>query len=179
MLHNGPWNFENYLVMARPLSALHSKGVSCLDKELFWVLLTGLPRYCYTMEVEIKVYNALQECTTIQLREDKVLGTKYFRFRVLVDITKALKRIFKVTTPYGCTHAGLMKYEWLPPLCFFCGHIGHRYRSCSFALDEDMEVKNIGYGPWMRGVDFIASNQIFFTTLSLLLWKRGCNEGSS
>lgn len=61
--------------------------------EYFWVLLSGLPRICYTLDVARKLTKVLSSCKTMQLREDKVLGTKYFRFRVMVDLKKPLQRL--------------------------------------------------------------------------------------
>lgn len=101
VLNQGPWNFENSLVMVRPFHLGSGREDLDLSKEYFWMLLTGLPRICYTLDVAKKLVKVLDSCTNIQLREDQALGTKYFRFRCLIDITKPLKRLLRIATPDG------------------------------------------------------------------------------
>lgn len=59
-----------------------------LDVEYFWVLLTGLRWVSYTMEVALKLSKWLDSCQQIQFHEDRILGTKYFCFRILVEVIK-------------------------------------------------------------------------------------------
>lgn len=161
VLTNGPWNFDNHLMLVRPRASAPPSFHKELDIEYFWVLLTGLPRYCYTMELGLKLAHLLESCQTMQLREDRVLSTKFFHFRVLVHITKPLKRVLSVTTPDGTMHVGLLKYECLPTFCFYYGFLGHRYRNCEKVPDAQMDVNSLLYGPWMGGVDHVASDQLY------------------
>lgn len=98
---------------------------------------------------------------TVQLREDRSLGTKFFRLRVLINLLKPLQRIVRITTPDGTTHAGLIKYERLPIYFFICGLIGHRLRECPSANGDSVPITDLNYGSWMRGVDNLPSDQIF------------------
>lgn len=132
-----------------------------LEMEYFWVILTWLPRICYTMEVALKHSKILDSCKCIQLHEDQILGTKYFKFRILVNVVKPLKHIFRVPTRDGSPHTGFLKYERIPNFCFSCGVIGRRYRNCPHKNQDDMDVKNMSYGPWMGGVDHMASENLF------------------
>lgn len=118
VLSNGPWNFDNRLVLVRPRSSDASNRSHSLEKEYFWFILTGLPRYCNTLEVGSKLPSLFDSVTTVQLREDRSLGKKYFRIRALIHILKPLPRLFRITTPDGTTHVGLLKYERLPFFLF-------------------------------------------------------------
>lgn len=71
------------------------------------------------MEVGVKLAKMMDSCQILQLREDRILGTKYFHFKVLVDITKPLAQIFRLVTPAGMEYLGLLKYERFPNLCFY------------------------------------------------------------
>lgn len=84
------------------------------------------------MDVGFKLAKLMEACQIMQVREDKVLGTKFFRFRALINLTKPLQHIMRVTTPDVTMHVGLLKYERLPTFCFCCGLIGHRYRLCEW-----------------------------------------------
>lgn len=55
MTSNGPWNFENNLVIVCPRIRGELQLSHCLQKEYFWILLIGLSRYCYTMVVGSKL----------------------------------------------------------------------------------------------------------------------------
>lgn len=161
VLNNGPWNFENNLVLVQPRSSTSPNLHLAIDKELFWVLLTSLPRYCYTMDVGLKLTKLMEDCQTMQLREDRVLGTKFFLFRIVIHLNKPLKRLMRVTTPDGTMHVGLLKYKPLPTFCFCCGLIGHRYRTCARLKNDLVDVDTLPYGPWMGGVDHMFSDQLY------------------
>lgn len=51
VLTNGPWNFENSLVLVRPFTIVSNRGSIYLTKEYFWLLLTRLPRICYMLDI--------------------------------------------------------------------------------------------------------------------------------
>lgn len=54
-------------------------------------------------------------------------------------------------TPNGSNHVGLDKYEILTNFCLLCGVIGHRYLICALEKEEDKDIKDMQYGPWMGG----------------------------
>lgn len=88
-------------------------------------------------------------------------GTNFSRFRALVQLNKPLKRVMRLVTPDGSTHLGLMMYERLPTFFFLCRLVGHRYQNCAKVEGSEQDVKIMQYGPWMEGVDCVASNQVF------------------
>ena len=55
VLTEGPWNYENRLVILRPW--VPNQPLSALDfsTDYFWIHVTGLPRICYTREVGAKI----------------------------------------------------------------------------------------------------------------------------
>lgn len=135
-------------------------------QNFFLFLLTGLPRYCYTLEVGSKLKVMFDSVKTIQLREDRALGMKFFLIWAMISLQKPLKRVFRVTTPDGTMHTRLLKYERLPTFCFICGISGHRYRDCSKSMEGNLNVNDLAYGPWIGGVDNMISNQLFSLDVS-------------
>lgn len=166
VLSNGPWNFEDHLILVRPRRGGDLTSSQCLQKEFLWVLLTGLPRYCYTWEVGSKLSGIFDSVQIIELHEARHSGQRYFRLRLLINLLKPLQRVFRVTTPDGITHTGLLKYERLPLFCFSCGHVGHRFRECPTTLVENIKVSDFNFGSWKRGVDNLLSDQIFSRIVS-------------
>lgn len=86
---------------------------------------------------------------------------KFFRLRLPINLSKPLQRVFRITTPDGTTHVGLLKYERLPNFCFSCGIIGHRFRDCPTTSDVSVQLSDLPFGAWIRGVDNLLSDQLF------------------
>lgn len=57
-------------------------------------------------------------------------GGSFFRVRVVVDITLPLCRGRVITLPNGSKTWINFKYEHLPSLCYWCGHLEHDDRDC-------------------------------------------------
>lgn len=98
------------------------------------------------MEVGRNLVRLLDSCQTMQLREDRISGMKYFRFRVLVDLTKSKNCLLRIATPDSMPHVGILRYERLPTFYFQCGMIGHWYRSCPDGQEGDVDVNLLPYG---------------------------------
>lgn len=96
--------------------------------------------------MEIKLGRSLNVYKCLQLHEDKILDTKYLRFRALVLVNKPLMRMLRVVTPNNSSFMGLLKYERMPIFCFICGCIGHMYKNCNPQLGEEFTVNTMPYG---------------------------------
>jgi hypothetical protein len=74
---------------------------------------------------------------------------------VLIDLRKPLKRGTVIKSQDRSLKV-YFKYERLPNFCFVCGRIGHQLKECDEAGDleeagyEDLEEKELGFGPWLR-----------------------------
>lgn len=161
ILENGPWCFDNSLILLRPWQGRESISLKEVEKEFFWVHVSGLPRFCYTEEVGRKLTSSFEECREVQIREELSLGHRFFRFRVSVDLTNPLPRCVRMCTPDGIVRTGIIKYERLPVFCFYCGLIGHRYRQRPLVTEETIDVNSMEYGSWMGGVDGLKSKMIY------------------
>ncbi|CAN1849507.1 hypothetical protein LINPERHAP1_LOCUS39393 [Linum perenne] len=66
------------------------------------------------------------------------------RFRVKVDVRKALKREKKIKRPGGNNFTCFFKYEKLPTFCYICGLIGHVERNCEVHFHkEEHEIERL------------------------------------
>lgn len=66
-----------------------------------------------------------------------VLWDKSARLRVLLDVTKPLRRVQKIKNSEGKVVVIEIKYERLPTFCYACSHIGHMERDCSEVSEEE------------------------------------------
>ena len=65
-------------------------------------------------------------------------GGNFFRVRVVVDISLPLCRGRIITLPNGNKNWIKFKYEGLPSLCYWCGHLDHDDR------DRDLWIQSNG-----------------------------------
>lgn len=61
------------------------------------------------------------------------------RVRVMLDITKPLKRRKKVRVKEGSIMNVMFKHERLPHFCFMCSMLSHTDRDCLVTNDDDKE----------------------------------------
>lgn len=79
----------------------------------------------------------------------------FFRFQILVDISKPLKRGVNFQGVDGKRQWLQVAYERLPFFCFLCGILGHGEEDCPARYAEDFiePEKGLPYGIWMRATD--------------------------
>ncbi|KAL9422785.1 hypothetical protein AB3S75_034961 [Citrus x aurantiifolia] len=75
---------------------------------------------------------------------------EFFTLRILVDITKPLKKIIELEQEGDDEDDIPMRvmYERLPDFCFCCGRIGHQYRECTHYKSQSKD--KMAYGPWLK-----------------------------
>ena len=91
-----------------------------------------------------RVYREILEVDT-----NEILWDKSARLRVLIDITKSIRRVQRFSLKNGVPALVEIKYERLPTFCFLCGLIGHIGRDCVEVPEEDKEGDR-QWGAWLR-----------------------------
>lgn len=102
---------------------------------------------CYTKEVKQKVASRFGACEEIQILErTKEEDESFFRIR-----DQSLRRGIKWIALVHGKMWGAVRYETLPQIFFFCGHIGHTLKYCSLTLEDlsGEKKENLRYGEWM------------------------------
>lgn len=59
------------------------------------------------------------------------------RFRVLIDITKPLRRMIKAQGPHNQEIQVRITNERLPNFCYYCGVLEHLVKDCRACFDLD------------------------------------------
>ncbi|KAK3218544.1 hypothetical protein Dsin_012514 [Dipteronia sinensis] len=93
------------------------------------------------------------EVTDVDEGSTRDCAGKLMRVRVLIDVSKPLKRFLRVDIlGDGVETILVLRYERLQSICFKCGRVSHRTMKCN----EKMVVSSIDgvekylYGPWMK-----------------------------
>lgn len=147
VLKGRPWTFDNHLVMLQEIEGEVQPSNIAMTHCPFWLRIYNLPMDCRS-EISIRtVAGGLGEVLEVDF--DGVGWDKSARVRVMLDITKPLRRVQKIRTRQGSLAILEIKYERLPSFCFLCGVIGHIERDCGCAEEEEETVER-QWGAWIR-----------------------------
>nr|CCA66043.1 hypothetical protein [Beta vulgaris subsp. vulgaris] len=130
-----PWCFDNMLVLLKEADGDEQPDQVCLNHSPFWIRLKNLPFNMRSNDVVKALIGNLGEILDI---EEDVLGIgRYRRVKVLLDVSKPLRRYRKLRDKSGKDLQVDFAYERLPFFCLACGIMGHAEKDCQFVLDED------------------------------------------
>lgn len=144
-----PWSFENRLLVLQEIEKEEQSSEMVLNLSPFWIRLYNLP-FGYRSDDRIRVI-AKMLGQLMEIEDDFLDINPFRRVRILIDVTKPLKRFQMIRVKGNKNIKVTLKYERLPHFCFLCGMLSHTGKDCSNVADEDKEV---GYG-W--GMDMRAS----------------------
>ena len=140
-----PWTFDQSLVLLNEIDGKAQPSNISLTHCPFWVRLYNLPMDSRT-ESRIKLIGGGLG-TVMEVDHDGIVWDKSARLKILVDVTKPLRRRQQVRSREGQLVSIDVKYERLPNFCYGCGCLGHIERDCLLLTDEERENEKL----WDRG----------------------------
>ena len=145
---NGPWNFENnLLLLCRWRKGLSASNINFTHSP-FWVQIWDLPFEHMSMEVGRDLGNCLGNFIEADRRTGHYDQAKFMRIRVNLQLDKPLRRRGKVAGDDGDKFWVSFKYERLPTFCYICGRMGHDDRHCPESAEHHNSPRQ--YGEWLR-----------------------------
>ncbi|XP_021723977.1 uncharacterized protein LOC110691367 [Chenopodium quinoa] len=147
VLNGRPWCFDNMLLILKEIDGNEQPEQIPLTQSPFWIRLKNLP-YNYRSNNDVKALVAsLGDVIEI---EDDLLGlVRSRRVKVMLDVTKPLRRSQRVLDKQGKEVRIEFAYERLPFFCFACGVMGHDERDCNVVSEESREQR-LGWGKWLH-----------------------------
>nr|GLL20147.1 uncharacterized protein LOC109173053 [Ipomoea trifida] len=136
VLDNGPWSFEQNLLILAKISPEIPPLSMPLDSADFWVQLHDLPLGFFSDRAAMAIGNFIGEF--IRTDEDAFNGWRksFLRIRVRLNIHKPLVSQMRIRRNGGDWSWINFKYERLPNFCFICGFIGHTEMYCPKPIDD-------------------------------------------
>lgn len=145
---NGPWNFDNNLLLLgrwrRGLTAFNI----IFTHSLFWVQIWELPFEMMDKEVGMELGNSLGKFMEANKRLGQADQARFMRIRVDLPLDKPLRRGGKIVNAEGGKFWITFKYERLPCFCYLCGRMGHDEKHCPNISNWRNALKQ--YGDWLR-----------------------------
>ncbi|XP_019190338.1 PREDICTED: uncharacterized protein LOC109184755 [Ipomoea nil] len=150
ILSDGPWSFEQSLLIMRRVMPGEDPEVVPLDLADFWVQIHSLPTGLRSAVVVSAIGSFLGTLVMVDERNFDGTMRTYYRVRVTIDATKPLKKQMKLKKDNGVWVLVDFRYERLPTFCFVCGIIGHGDRVCPKIVQGVDLANGKPYGAWLR-----------------------------
>ncbi|EXB66629.1 hypothetical protein L484_024925 [Morus notabilis] len=147
-----PWSSDRALVVLKPLENgdMADSDDFCYSK--FWVQLHNLPLEGRLSRIGEMVGDIIGSTVSVQQDDKGRCWGQYVRVRVVLDITKPIRRQVKIILGDGEYLVWTdLRYEKLPDFCYGCGKFGHGTRECpaeGVAVVTDLSI--LPYGSWLR-----------------------------
>lgn len=136
-----PWCFENKLIVLQEMDKDYIPADMVLNFSPFWIRLYDVP-FGYRSEERVCAI-AKSVGPVLEVEDDFFALNQFCRVRVMVDVTKPLRRFQMIKLRGESLVKVIIKYERLPFFCFLCGLMSHTEKDCTSVSDEDREA---GYG---------------------------------
>ncbi|XP_019171421.1 PREDICTED: uncharacterized protein LOC109166976 [Ipomoea nil] len=150
VLDDGPWSFENnLLVCAQVQPGVRPEEVD-LTKVPVWIQIHGLPTIFASTEFITRIGDYVGTFAATDPHNFGGGWRSYYRMRVLLNVNVPLKRRMKIIRKDGSTLWITFRYERLNIFCFCCGILGHIDKHCKKAYEEGVEPDEYPFGAWMK-----------------------------
>lgn len=147
---DGPWSFEQSLLLVKHLQPNEDPFELSLTKADFWVQVHKVPKSLGNLRSTETIGNYLGGFKQADTSNYDGTRNSFFRVRASIDVMKPLRRKMKIKPPRGESILIEFKYERFPTYCFLCGLIGHSERLCMKEVDETDNTATKPYGPELR-----------------------------
>ncbi|KAL2935345.1 hypothetical protein RDABS01_018463, partial [Bienertia sinuspersici] len=147
VLMGRPWCFDQHLLVSNEISGNEQPDDVPLTQSPFWICIYNLPFNCSNGDVITTIASKIR--VVVEIEEDELCLEKYRRVKVMLDVTKPLRRFQRIRNMEGKVVKVHFKYERLPFFCFLCGVMGHSEKDCPDSEDEENDG-NYGWGIWLK-----------------------------
>ncbi|KAL3618557.1 hypothetical protein CASFOL_037639 [Castilleja foliolosa] len=121
-----------------------------LDTARFWVHIYGIPvSYINPSNVEM-LANEIGTFVKTDLHSPAQKWKRYVKIEIDININKPLLSYPVFSCDWGKRLMLEIRYERLIDFCHTCGRIGHKGPYCSWKGQDDGEIEERNFGPWMK-----------------------------
>lgn len=118
-----PWCFDNMLILLKKSDGDEKRDQVTLTHSPFWVRIKNLPFNYKSDDIVRALIGNMGEI--LELEEDALGFGRYKHLKVLLDVSKPLRRFRKLKDKKGREIQVDFAYERWPFFSFACGRMGH------------------------------------------------------
>ena len=164
VLASEPWSFDKHLVVMQKYE--HETAIEELsfNRACFWVQLHGIPLRYMTAEAAVKISSVIGEVAQPIVPKD-LDGGKFLRLKISIDLSLPLCRGRLISLGNGKQTWISFKYERLPNLCYWCGHLTHDDKDCETWINSEgtLRPEERQFGPTLRAPAYVPSRNTSVT----------------
>ncbi|KAK6149692.1 hypothetical protein DH2020_017217 [Rehmannia glutinosa] len=160
VLSNGPWTFDNLLLIIKRLFIGEQPSKAELFHVELWTQVYYLPFGFMTEKIGKSIGNFIGTYVDADQHSFSGVWQNYMRIRVAFDVRTPLKRRMKLKKSDGGWFWINFKYERLPTFCFYCGFLGHSDKFCVGLFNTPNATSDRAYGSWLRAPSRRRQNQV-------------------
>jgi hypothetical protein len=149
VVENGPWSFENNLLLLRRWEKGFSTRNLSFTQTPFWIQIWGLPFDLVSEQAGEIIGGRIGKYISGDDHKGPSDQAKFLHIKVEVQVDKPLRRGGYVSSPEGGKAWVDYRYERLPTFCYCCGKLGHDDRDCT-SFEEMVTNGCTNYGEWLR-----------------------------
>ena len=130
------------------------------EKTSLWVQIHGIPLRYMTVAVVEKICEVISD--VLHLKDPKDAdGGSVLRLKISIDMSLPLCRGWLVTLENDKQVWVSFKYERLPNLCYWCGHLTHVDKDCAIWIESEgtLRIDERQFGPSLRAPAFVLSRK--------------------
>lgn len=150
ILRKGPWYFDNHLLILDTIPENTNPNLVALQTVPFWIQVHDLPAGYMSEKVGIDIANSIGQFIEYDAKNGSNYLRQFMKIRVLLDVTKPLKRMKKIKMHGGGTSTIKFKYERLGNYCYYCGMLGHIEDYCEKLYSANSDDGTRIWGPELR-----------------------------
>ncbi|XP_012844371.1 PREDICTED: uncharacterized protein LOC105964401 [Erythranthe guttata] len=144
-LEDGPWCFDKNLTMLDKISEDKTPKQISLDWRDFFVHVSGsgLPLLERNRAMATHIGNTLGFLKINECKDGFPVFGDVLRIRVLINVTKPLRRLVKLSNTKGEITEVSLEYERLPNFCYYCGLM-------VYSFSPEQRDDEPPYGDWLK-----------------------------
>ncbi|XP_019182533.1 PREDICTED: uncharacterized protein LOC109177592 [Ipomoea nil] len=150
IIDDGPWSFENHLLVCEQVSTGTRPEDVLLDSIPFWVQIHGLPAMYASPDFITKIGDYIESFIASDPFNFRGAWKSFYKIRVRLGVSSPLKRQMKLTRRDGTMQWITFKYERLNTFCYCCELLGHLDKFCKTAYEEGILPEEFPFGAWLR-----------------------------
>ena len=160
ILMSEPWSFDKHLVAMERYEKETPLHELKFEKTSLWVQIHGIPLRYMTVAVVEKICEVISD--VLHLKDPKDAdGGSVLRLKISIDMSLPLCRGWLVTLENDKQVWVSFKYERLPNLCYWCGHLTHVDKDCAIWIESEgtLRTDERQFGPSLRAPAFVLSRK--------------------
>ena len=178
-LMSEPWSFDKHLVAMERYEKETPLHELKFEKTSLWVQIHGIPLRYMTVATAEKICEVIGDVSRPKDPKD-AYGGSFLRLKISIDLSLPLCHGHLVTLDNDKQVWVSFKYERLPNLCYWCGHLTYVDKDCAIWIESEgtLRAEDCQFGPSIHAPTFVRSRKNVIMVLGFYTEKKKAGPSS-